>query len=120
MEWELFEGGIEDNDNFTLSHDINGPVLAAAIILEEVLILFINLFVLSFTCLHCSITKQPSVIFLTNFLISNIVLAIVFLPFSIVTAIAGRWTVGSSERQLVIMCHLVGFVYSLTGYVINL
>ncbi len=120
VEWKLFGGGFEDNDNFTLSPDINGPVLAAAIILEEVLILFINLFVLSFTCSHCSVTKQPSVIFLTNFLISNIVLAVLFLPFSIVTAIAGRWIIGASERQLVIMCHLVGFVYTLIGYVIIL
>ena len=43
---------LEVNDNFTLSKEVNGPILATTFVVELFLALGINLFVLIFTLCH--------------------------------------------------------------------
>ena len=67
---------MDENNNFTLSEDINGPLLAAVIGIEMLAGLITNSFVLIMTVCCLKTLKEPSTIFLTNMLLSNLIIAI--------------------------------------------
>ena len=67
---------LEDNDNFTLSEDINGPVLSAFLALVMVAGFVANLFVIIVTFCHPKSLKQPSTIFLTSLLLADLVVVV--------------------------------------------
>ncbi len=106
----------EENFNFTLSPEINGPVLAIALGILTVIVLAINLFVLIHSFCHPKVFKQPSIIFLTNFILVNILTALLYQPFSIVTAVYGEWIIGTTVIEKTITCMSVGFLSSFIAY----
>ena len=79
------------NNSFTLSEDINGPLLAAVIGIEMLAGLITNSFVLVVTFCYLKDWKQPAIIFLTNMLLNNLVIILLVMPFSIITAASGGW-----------------------------
>ena len=91
----------DENNNFTLYVDINGPLLAAVISIEMIGGLITNSFVLILTICHIKTWKQPSTIFLTNMLISNLMIVLFVMPFAILTCSSGQWLLGEtvSEKQ---------------------
>ena len=107
---------LENNYNFTLSEDINGPLLAAVIGIEMLAGLITNSFVLILTFCCSKNLKQPSTIFLTNFLFCNLVLVLFVMPFSISTGASGRWIISGNLNQKVIVCTFTAFIlwYSIT------
>ena len=102
------------NNNFTLSEDINGPLLAAVIIIETVAGIITNSFVLIMTFCFIKNWKQPSTIFLTNMLLNNLVITLLVMPFSIITAASGEWIFGSTVNQKESVCEFAAclFTYS--------
>ena len=94
----------DENDNFTLSGDINGPLLAAVISIEMIAGLITNSFVLILTLCHIKTWKQPSIVFLTNMIISNLLIVFFVMPFSILTCSSGEWLLGDTLSQKLASC----------------
>ena len=108
---------IDLNDNFTLSEDINGPLLAAVIGIEMLAGLITNSFVLIMTFCYLKDWKQPAIIFLTNMLLNNLVIILLVMPFSIITAASGEWIFGSTVNQKESVCQFAGCIYSYSTFV---
>lgn len=101
---------LEDNNNFTLSDSINGPVLSIFFALEMVAGFIANLFVIIVTCFHPKSWKQSSTIFLTNLLLADLVLVIAVMPFGIISTASGEWIFGETVEQKYSVCQFVGFI----------
>ena len=101
-----------ENNNFTLSEDINGPLLAAVIGLEMVAGLITNSFVLALSCCYCKTYKKPSTIFLTNMLIASLIIIVMVMPFSIATCISGEWFPGSTLSSKLASCEAIGSLFA--------
>ena len=101
---------LEDNFNFTLSDDINGPLLSTVFALEMVTGLLANLFVISINFFHPKSWKQSSTIFLTNLLLADFVLVIAVMPFSIISTASGKWIFGQTIRQKYDVCQFIAFM----------
>ena len=105
------------NNNFTLSEDINGPLLAAVIGIEMLAGLITNSFVLIMTFCYLKDWKQPTIIFVTNMLLNNLVIILLVMPFSIITAASGEWIFGSTVNQKESVCQFAGCIYSYSTFV---
>ena len=103
---------LAENFNFTLNKDINGPLLAVAVGIEFTLSLVANLFVLIFTVCHPKTLKQPSIIFLTNFIFANLMVTILIMPLTIITAANEEWIFGNTPEEKNIVCQFGGFVFA--------
>ena len=101
---------MDEYHNFTHNEEINGPVLATAITLEMVMSLVANSFILIFTLSHRESLKQPAIILLTNFVLGNLFMTIVYLPSVIVTSAAGEWVFGETFEEKVNTCKFFGYV----------
>ena len=99
------------NHNFTLSDDINGPLLAAVISIEMIAGLITNSFVLILTLSHIKTWKQPSIVFLTNMIISNLMIVFFVMPFPITTCSNGKWILGQTLAEQIKLCYFAGYLY---------
>ena len=101
---------LELNDNFTLSEDINGPVLSAFYALVMVTGFVANLFVIIVTFCHPKSFKKSSTVFLTSLLLADLVLVVFVMPFSVISTASGEWIFGQSTEQKYGVCQFVGFM----------
>ena len=101
-----------EHDNFTLSDDINGPLLAAVISIEMIAGLITNSFVLILTLCHIKTWMKPSIVFLTNMLLNNLIIVLLVMPFSIVTCATGEWIFGNTMDQKIAICKFTGYLIS--------
>ena len=101
---------LEINDNFTVSDDLNGPAIAVILGIELVLALSANAFVLILTLCNHKVLQQPSVIFLTNLIIYNLIFSSLYMTPEMVAAAAGEWVFGNTVEQKHASCQFVGFV----------
>ena len=102
---------VDVHDNFTLSDEINGPLLAAVICIEMIGGLITNSFVLILTACHLKTWKQPTTIFLSNMLLNNLIFNLFLVPFNLITAAVGEWIFGSTYEQREIVCQIVGYLF---------
>ena len=98
--------------NFTLSEDINGPLLAAVIGIEMVAGLITNSFVIILTACHFKTWKQPSNIFLTNMSLNYLFIAIFLMPVALITCANGEWIFGDTLNQKMRVCQTVAYIYA--------
>ena len=98
---------------YGLAEGINGPVFAVAVGIELMLALVPNLFIVLYTLCHHKVLEQPSMIFLTGLALVNLLMTVLFLPFTVISAAAGEWIFGQTAEQKDGMCQFVGFVFSL-------
>ncbi len=96
--------------NFTVDPDLNGPLLAVIIAMEMSLSLLANSFVLLYTLCHVKVLKRPDIIFLTNLILGNLMMTIMYLPSIIVTASSGKWMFGSTPKQKIGSCTFFAFL----------
>ena len=101
----------EVSNNFTLSEDINGPLLAAVIGVEMLAGLITNSIVIIMTVCRSSFWKHPSTIFLTNLLLSDLVIILFVMPFSITTGITGYWVFGHTLEEKIRVCYFAAYMY---------
>ena len=102
------------NESYYILHeDINGPAFAVAVGIELILALVPNLFIVLYTLCHHKVLEQPSMIFLTGLALVNLLMTVLFLPFTVISAAAGEWIFGQTVEQKDGMCQFVGFVFSL-------
>ena len=100
----------EDN-NFTATGDINGPVLATAFAIEAVVAFIANTIVLAITMYQRKSWKQPSTIFFTSLIMSNLVSVLVYLPMTAIATGAGEWIFGSTLEEKEATCVSVGLIF---------
>ena len=96
--------------NFTVTDSINGPVLAAVFAVEAVVGFIANIIVLSITLHQRKSFKQPSTIFFTSLILSNLLDALVYLPMTTVATGAEEWIFGSTFEQRRITCIFSGTI----------
>ena len=114
---------LEANRNFTLSPDIlpTGRYAILSIVALQILAaLLANLFVLIFTMCHPKCLKTPANVFLTNFIISDLVLAILYMPTVVVTIATGGWLFGITPEQKSVSCQFIGFIFAVTIFLTTL
>ena len=99
-----------DLDNFTATGSINGPVLAAVFAVEAVVGFIANVIVLSITLYQRKSFKQPSTIFFTSLILSNLLDALVYLPMITVATGAEEWIFGSTFKQRKATCLFSGII----------
>ena len=102
---------LELNDNFTLSEDINGPVLSAFVALVMVTGFVANLFVIIVTFCHPKSLKKPSTVFLTSLLLADLVVVVFVMPFNVISTASGGWIFGQSIEQKHGVCQFSGFMF---------
>ena len=107
---------LEKNDNFSLSDEVNGPVLAVAVSIQSFMGIIGNLFVLIFTLCHPKTMKEPSISFLTNFVLVNLPVVSIVMPSVVVTAATGEWVFAGTWEEKNGTCQFVGFVFVYTGF----
>ena len=105
--------------NFTATGNINGPVLAAVFAVEAVVGFTANIIVLSITLYHRKSFKQPSTIFFTSLILSNLLNALVFLPMTTVATGAEEWILGSTFEQRRATCVFSGIINWINVYVVT-
>ena len=113
-------GSFEDQEpsNLTscrwcLSEELVGPVLAVFVSAIFVVSLFAN----SFICFETlrngrNALKKSSTILLFNLAFSNLLVAVLYLPFMIVATSAEEWIIGSTDAIREGFCEFNGFVYA--------
>ena len=105
------------NSSFIISDKLNGPALAIVVGIEMILALLTNLAIFIFTLYQWKSLKQPSIIFLTGLVLANLIMAIFFMPFTVITAAVGEWIFGKTAREKQAVCEFVGFMFGLSvGY----
>ena len=105
------------NYNFTATGSINGPVLAAVFAVEAVVGFIANIIVLSITLYKRKSFKQPSTIFFTSLILSNLLDALVYLPMTTVATGAEEWILGSTFEQRRATCMFSGIIFWFILYV---
>ena len=92
------EDVLEDNFNFTLSEDVNGPLISAFVAVIMTTALFANLFVITVTFYNSKSWKHSSTIFLKSLLFADIVVTLQ-MPFSVISGANGGWIFGESVEK---------------------
>ena len=100
------------SSNFTPNEDTDRPILAAVIGIGMVTGLITNSFVLIMTFCFIKDWKQPAIIFLTNMLWNNLVIILLVMPFSIITAASGEWIFGRTVNQKESVCQFAALLFS--------
>ena len=101
----------EQNYNFTLSDEINGPLLAGALAVQMVGALIANAVVLIATICQWKSLKLPSTMFFTSLVIAHLVMAVLFMPFYMISAATGEWIFGRTTQQKTATCSFVGYMF---------
>ena len=96
--------------NFTIDPELNGPLLAVIIATEMSVSLLANSSVLIYTVFHLKVLKSPNKIFLTNLILGNLMMTIMYLPSVIVTTSSGEWMFGSTQKQKIGSCTFFAFL----------
>ncbi|XP_019853111.1 PREDICTED: melatonin receptor type 1B-like [Amphimedon queenslandica] len=96
--------------NFTATGNINGPVLAAVFAVEAVVGFIANIIVLSITLHQRKSFKQPSTIFFTSLILSDLLDVLVYLPMIAVATAAEEWILGSTFEQKRATCVFSGLI----------
>ena len=103
--------------NFTTTGSINGPVLAAVFAVEAVVGFIANVIVLSITLYQRKSFKQPSTIFFTSLILSDLLDVLVYLPMTTVATGAEEWIFGSTFEQRRATCVFSGIILLFILYV---
>ncbi|XP_011410233.1 PREDICTED: red-sensitive opsin-like [Amphimedon queenslandica] len=99
-----------DGVNYTLSEDINGPLLAAVLTLQMIGALVANGIVLIATLSQYKSLKLPSTILFTSLIIMHLVMALLYIPSWILSAASGGWIFGRTMQVKEGTCKFAGFI----------
>ena len=97
--------------NWTLDVGLNGPAIASVVALHFLFALPTNLFVVVHSLCHTEGLKKSASILLFNLALSNLVIVVFYMPFTIVASAAGEWIVGLSDNSRHVLCQIHGFIF---------
>lgn len=102
------------------SDEVNGPAVAAILTIEMALGLVANVLVLVITFTQKQSWKQPSTIFFTSLILAHLVLLLLYLPFFIVSSIAGEWVFGKTLQEKRVSCSAAAYIVWYSALVISM
>uniref|UniRef100_A0A1X7UIC9 G-protein coupled receptors family 1 profile domain-containing protein n=1 Tax=Amphimedon queenslandica TaxID=400682 RepID=A0A1X7UIC9_AMPQE len=106
--------------NYTFTGDFSPEAVAGVLSIEMILALIANGVVLVITIYQRKSWKQSSTIFFTSLILGNLVMTMLYLPFSIAALAAREWIIGSTDEEKQGTCGLAAFVMIYCGYVMLL
>ena len=98
------------NDNYSLPEDFNGPLIAAALAIQMTGALVANGIVLIATLSQYKSLKLPSTMLFTSLIIMHLVMALLYMPFWIISAASGGWIFGKTTEEKVVTCTIHGCI----------
>jgi hypothetical protein len=101
-----------DDNNYLIHEDINRPAYATAFIIELILGFTANTTILVLTLVDHKSLRNPSVLFLTALIIANLIMCVFFMPFTIISIIAGGWIFVAEDEYKLMFCQFVGFIFA--------
>ena len=104
--------------NFTIDRGF-GIAAAAVLSVEMILALIANSIVLLITITQRKSWKQSSTIFFTSLILAHLVMALLYIPFTVITLAAGGWIIGSTDEEKKGTCYFSVFIYWYTVLVIS-
>ena len=105
--------------NYTLASDVNGPLLAAALILELTGAIMANTIVLAATISQYKSFKVPSTILFTSLIMVHYEMAVLYMSSWLISAATGEWVFGGSVEEKEVTCNIAGFILKHSIMVIN-
>jgi len=96
---------------WTLDSGLSGPAIAFVVALHFMFALPTNLFVVLHSLCHIRTLKKSANILLFNLALSNLVVVVFYMPFTVVASAASEWIIGSSESSRHALCQIQGFIY---------
>ncbi len=108
-----------DCADWTFDTKLNAPGIAFFVLLHLLLALPANLFVVIYYLSHCRDFKKGATIFLFCLAVSNLIMALLYMPFVVVATSADEWIFGNTDHIRQVLCHMHGFVYELSITVTN-
>ena len=108
---------------WNLDDNLNGPAIAFIVFLQLVLALPSNLFIVVHSiCDKKENLKKSAIILLFSLALSNLAMALFYMPFVIVALGAEEWIFGGSDYTRDILCQINGFIYEylviVTGHIL--
>lgn len=95
------------------THDVAGSAaLVSVIAIEMIASVAINMFLMTFTLCHFRILKNPSIMFLSNFILANLILALVYMP-SFILSVTLKDIIDTWEHgEKLALCQFMTFALS--------
>ena len=103
--------------NYTFTGDFSPEAVAGVLSIEMILALIANGVVLVITIYQRKSWKKSSTIFFTSLILGNLVMTMLYLPFTITALAAGEWIIGSTDEEKQGSCDFTAFVIIYCGYV---
>jgi len=109
------------NESFTEDyHSVDlFPGIAFIVLLHLLLALPANLFVVIYSLSHYRDFKKGATILLFCLAVSNLIMALLYMPFVVVATSADEWIFGNTDHIRRVLCHMHGFVYEASITVTN-
>ncbi len=108
-----------DYADWSFNTKLNAPGIAFFVLLHLLLALPANLFVVIYSLSHCRDFKKGATILLFCLAVSNLIMALLYMPFVVVATSADEWIFGNTDHIRQVLCHMHGFVYELSITVTN-
>ena len=91
---------ITSPNRWALGEELVGPVIATFVGIELVSSLLANLFICGHTVLNAKkMLMKSSTLLLFSLALSNLLMAVLYMPFVVVASAAEEWIIGTHERQ---------------------
>ena len=97
------------DSNFSYTGSFNRPVAIAVLSVTTLAALIANSVVLFITLYQRKSWKQSSTIFFTSLILSNFILNLLYLPFTIIALAVGEWIFGNTDEEKKGTCDFVAF-----------
>ena len=101
----------EANSNFTIDPRLVSSLYAVAMGVLMVATFIANSFIVLHTLFNISLLKQSSAILLFSLAVTNLLMSVLFMPFTLISAAAGHWVFGSTPQQRQGTCSFVAFAF---------
>ena len=106
---------METNSTFNRGHSI---AVAVVLSVEMILALIANGILLVITITQRKSWKQSSTIFFTSLILAHLVMALLYMPFTIIALAAGEWIFGSTDEEKKGTSYFLSFIFWYTALVI--
>uniref|UniRef100_A0A1X7TU70 G-protein coupled receptors family 1 profile domain-containing protein n=1 Tax=Amphimedon queenslandica TaxID=400682 RepID=A0A1X7TU70_AMPQE len=100
--------------NFSFTGSFNRPVAITVLSITTLAALIANSVVLFITLYQRKSWKQSSTIFFTSLILSNFILNLLYLPFTIIALAVGEWIFGSTDEEKRGTCAFAAFIVCYT------
>ncbi len=104
---------------WTFDKELNATAIAFIVLLHLLLALPANLFVVIHSLSHCQDFKKGATILLFCLAVSNLIMALLYMPFVVVATSADEWIFGNTDHIRQVLCDIHGFIFELLISVTN-